>query len=76
MCVIGKNNCVWNKVSNKIKKKFQGKSINNKQTFENQNDIPIDNKEVPKVGFNCACLATILLDSISKKDEKYYQQML
>ena len=67
LCVIGKNNCISNKVSNKIKKKFHGEPINNQQIFENQNDIHTDDKEVSKVGLNYACLATILLNSIEKE---------
>ena len=32
-------------------------------------------KEVPKVGSNCNCLAAISLDSALKKDENYYLQV-
>ena len=56
----GKYNTVWDKV----KIKFHGDEVTDFQ-----------DKKIPKVDFNCTCLAVISLDRDLKKDKSYYLQV-
>ena len=64
-----------------IKEEFDSESAYNKNFLKTKmksyGDEVTDfyGKEIPKVYFNCTCLAVISLDSALKKDENYYLQV-
>ena len=75
-------NTIWDKVSADIKKEFYSEPVNNKNFLKTKIKSHGDevtafyDKEIPKVDSNHTCLAAISFDSVLKKDENYYPQVL
>ena len=76
-----KYSTVWNKVSADIEKEFDSEPVYNKKLLKTKiksySDEAADfhNKEIPKAGSDCTCLAVITIDSVLKKDENHYVQV-
>ena len=74
--LVKKNNDIWNKVSNIIKKEFDSKPIYNKKIWKTKIKCygGFCDKNMPKVGFNYICLAVTLIDFVLIKDEDFYSR--
>ena len=65
----------YNKVSADIKKEFNSESVYNKKFLKTKirsyGDEATDfhDKEIPKAGSDCTCLAIITIDSVFEKEE-------
>ena len=77
-----KYNTIWDKVSADIKKEFDSEPVYNKKILKTKikshgdEVIKFYDEKIPKVDSNHTCLAVISLDSVLKKDESYYPQVL
>ena len=78
--LLEKYNTIWDKFSANIKKEFDSEPVYNKKLLKTKiksySDEATDfhNKEIPKAGADCTCLAVITIDSALQKDENYYTQ--
>ena len=79
--LLKKYNVIWDKVSNIIKIEFDSKPIYNKIflktkiKFYREGSTDFYDKEMPKVGAKCTCLAVILINFVLKKCLNYYPQV-
>ena len=77
--LLEKCNTIWDKVS---PDKFDSEPFYNKQflktKIKSHGDEATDfyDQKIPKVGSSHTCLAVISLDSVLKKDDNYYPQVL
>ena len=68
--LLKKCNDIWTKVTNSIKKDFDGKPICNKKflkikiKFYGDEATDFHDEEIPKVGSNYICLTLILIDFV------------
>ena len=75
---LAKHNTIWDKFSVDIKNKIDSELVYNKKFLETKlksySDETTDfhNKEIPKAGSNCICLAVTTIDSALNRDENYY----
>ena len=73
--LLNKHHTIWDKISTNIQNKLDGEPVYNNFFWKTQKksygDEATDfcNKEIPKVGFNQACLAVITIDSALNKDK-------
>ena len=79
--LLEKYNTIWDKVSFDIKKEFDSEPVYNKKalktnikSYDNEVADFLD-KEIPKVGSDCTCLAVITIGSDLKKGKNYYSQV-
>ena len=76
--LLKKYNNIWDKFGTNIKETFHSKPVYNKiflkTTIKSYGDKVIDfhDKEMPKAGSNHTCLETITIDSVYKKDKKFF----
>ena len=71
---------MWDKVSNTIKKRFDGEPVYNEKYLrtiikEKSAQIFMEIK-YQKKGSQCICLSIILIDSVYRTGENYYPQLL
>ena len=68
-----KYNTIWDKFHTDIKKKFNSKTVYNqtflkiKIKFYGDEATDFHNKELPKTGSDCTCLAVVMIDLLFKK---------
>ena len=73
--LLNKHHTIWDKISTNIQNKFDGEPVQNNFFLKTQKKSYGDevtdfyNQEIPKVGFNQACLGEIMIDSGLNKDE-------
>ena len=68
---------IWKKVSNIIKKKFDGKKYLGAKIklYNRKINANFLNNKISIEGSQCNCLSVILIDSIYRKDKSYYPQV-
>ena len=75
--LLEKNNEIWRKVSNIIKKEFDSKSVSNEnylkteiKSYDGEINTNFHNK-VPSAGSHYICLSVISIDLVCRKDKNY-----
>ena len=81
--LLEKYNEIWEKVKNSIKKEFDSEPVYNekylKAKIKSQNgkiNMKFHNNKIPKEGSQCICLSVILIDSVFRKGNNHYPQVL
>ena len=77
--LIGKCNIILDKVRTDIKQEYDSEPVYNKECLKTKmksHDDEVTNFYDKKVDSNHSCLAVISLDSVLKKHENHYQQVL
>ena len=78
-------NKIWEKIKSLMRKKFDSKPFCGKndnkyikakiKTFKDSINTNLHNKKLPEENMPYRCLSIIMLDSVIKTDDKYYEQI-
>ena len=78
-------NKIWEKIKSLMRKKFDSKPLYGKndnkyikakiKTFKDSINTNLHNKKLPEENMPYKCLSIIMLDSVIKTDDKYYEQI-
>ena len=77
-----KNNEIWEKFYNSIKKEFESKPAYNKKylkteikSYQEKINLNFNSDKIQKQGSQCICLSVIFIDSVYRADKNYYPQV-
>ena len=77
-----KNNEIWEKFYNSIKKEFESEPAYNKKyrkteikSYQGKIDTNFHSDKIQKQGSQCICLSVIFIDSVYRTGKKYHPQV-
>ena len=77
-----KNNEIWEKFYNSIKKEFESEPTYNKKyrktetkSYQGKIDTNFHSDKIQKQGSQCICLSVIFIDSVYRTGKNYYPQV-